>query len=246
MSWWMAAAGAGLALGAAGSAHCALMCGPLVVAVEPRATGGRSASARFAAARHRAAYHLGRVLMYVALGLIVGAGAEAASSRGLGRGLAIAAALSAVLIVVAQRSGRVTGASFPGRWVARLMSRVGQWLQTHPVAGPFAFGAASGLLPCGMVYAGLASAAAFGSVAAAGAFMAGLALAPVPVLWLVAAASGRVPLVLPAPWRRHLARLAPVGALVLAALLAFRAAPARPASHDTTDATPHAHMHHQP
>jgi sulfite exporter TauE/SafE len=75
-----------------------------------------------------------------------------------------------------------------------------------------------GLLPCPLVYAGLAAAAASGSAARGALMLAGVALGSIPALALVAVSGALVP---PA-WRRGLARAAGVLLLAVAALTAAR------------------------
>jgi uncharacterized protein len=167
---------AGFALGLAGSGHCALMCGPLMLALH-RGSGSAAGSAF--------AYHqMGRVVVYVIAGALAGSAGHAAGLAGFGR--AVAVSTGAVLILGAvPRAGapgltRITAAF--GRRLSGLTSMVTRRLGHRRRLHAFALGAVNGLLPCGMTYAALASATALGSAAHAMLFMAGFGLGALPAL----------------------------------------------------------------
>lgn len=167
---------AGVLLGLAGSAHCALMCGPLTLALH-RGAGPRRAGAF-------ALHQLGRISVYAAAGVAGGLAGHAAGLAGLGRAVAIAAGLW--LLVRAVRptmpdAGAVAGLAL-GRRVGRLAAVVARTLGAWPRARAFALGGVNGLLPCGMVYAALAASIALGSPARGALFMAGFGAGSTPAL----------------------------------------------------------------
>jgi sulfite exporter TauE/SafE len=103
--------------------------------------------------------------------------------------------------------------------VAGLLGRVTNTLFTARPAGfPLVIGLLMGLLPCPLVYAGLAVAAASGSAAHGAAVLAGVALGTLPALALVALSGS----VLRLPDRQRLARAAGVLLLVAAAFTLAR------------------------
>ena len=197
---------AGLVLGVAGSAHCALMCGPLVAAV---GLGGRRALP----------YHAGRAAVYVLLGIAAGAAGAGMSAAGVGRWWAFS--LAAVLLL--QASSRVSGVN-PVRVPTAIVRLTGscshvvrEWAARHPHSGAVGMGAMNGLLPCGLVYAATTAAAGLGTVGASVALMAGFALGTTPALTVS---------VLSFSWTQRrapaLARLTPVLLVLMAALLIVR------------------------
>lgn len=223
--------GAGLVLGAAGSGHCAVMCGPLVVLAQPRqSTGGRLAG-------HVAAYHGGRLLSYALVGALVGAtgGVIAAQGSGFGRALAIVAACALLVQAVAQ--WRLRGA---GSWPAltRAIGAAGRLMRRHTVAGPAVFGALTGLLPCGLVYAALTASLGLGGAASGVAFMLAFGLGSVPVLAWIGVSAKTLRDGAPA---RMLRRFAPAGLAIVALVLVVRAFGAH-ASHSEPTAQHHAHQ----
>lgn len=178
----IAALTAGLALGAIGSAHCVAMCGPLVLAL---ARGGPLRGLR---------YHAGRVLTYAAFGAIAGQAGYRLAMTGLGRPLAIVAGVGLIAIAVGRLDlGKVRALRAWTALTVRTGSLAGQWSQRHHVAGPFVAGAANGLLPCGLVYAAITAAAAFGDSATAAAFMAGFGAGTLPALAALSFSAARAP-----------------------------------------------------
>lgn len=227
----------GIALGLAGSVHCAGMCGPLVLTL-----GRRTSGSRLDRVRHATLYQGGRLLTYVALGLASGLVGEALAARGLGRVVAIGAGTA--LLLAAVRS--IHTLSF-GRFerlgaaaASRACAAAGRWSRSHPVAGALFTGAANGLLPCGLVYAALTAAAAFGNPTAGAVLMAGFGLGTVPALAavLISAAS------LPPALRLRLRRLTPVVLALAGVLLIARGvAPRSGAAHSHAPAPAHHAAH---
>lgn len=187
----------------AGSLHCAGMCGPLMVVLRD---GGRWPV--------RAVYHLGRVVTYGLLGVAAGAlghGIETrAAALGLAQGAAVFAALALAVGFVLSRPVVVV----PNASRARLSVMRSALAQASPPLRGFLFGCATGLMPCGWLYAWLAVAAASGSAGAGGVVMSAFALGSVPALVasnLVLSKLGRL-----MPGRARVAQLALMGAAVMA------------------------------
>lgn len=135
---------AAILAGLAGTPHCAGMCGGFAVACS-RAPG------------EQAAWHLGRLSTYAALGAASG-GLVGALPGPWWLGTAISGAL---LVWFALRlGGWVEGPSLP---VHGLLGGAGRLLRRGGIPARLAFGALNGLLPCGLVYAALALAASAGS-----------------------------------------------------------------------------------
>jgi uncharacterized protein len=207
---------AGFALGIAGSGHCLGMCGPLVLTV------GRDLTrpSRRGQVQHALLYHLGRVLAYVAVGIVVGFIGQVLALAGFGRALAVAGGV----LLLATAMGAV-GTRLPGRLgsicamaATRACTAANRWRGTHPIAGPVVTGAANGLLPCGLVYAAATAAAAMGTAAHAVALMIGFALGTLPALVALSISTASLPVGL----QVRLRRLTPVVLALTAALLIVR------------------------
>lgn len=182
----------------AGSLHCAAMCGPFVAAVT-----GLGAAARTGARLH-AAYHLGRLSTYVALGAAAGwlGGAVdwAGDRAGLGR---VSALVAGALLIVWGLSELFVARGFVklrlraprrhGAWLGALLTRI---RGAAPLPRAYLLGLSTTLVPCGWLYAFVMAAGASGRV--------GTAAASMFVFWL-----GTLPALLAAGFglRRLFARL---------------------------------------
>jgi uncharacterized protein len=232
MTEWLAA----VVLGAAGSTHCAVMCGPLSLA----ARGGLRAAGR---APDRplmwlSLYHGGRLSAYGAAGLAAGALGQAVATLGTGRGLTIAAG-SVLLLQAGARLG--LGQGVPTRSIVKVLGRLGNASQRlfagHPSSAAFGAGVLNAALPCGLVYAALTAAAAQGRADAGLAFMVCFGLGTLPLLaaiWLMGS--------LIAPVSRRLTYATPIALALVGGLLIARATFAHhPAGHLVAPSGTHAH-----
>ena len=135
-----------LAMGTAGMLHCAGMCGGLA------ALAGRGLL-----------YTAGRASAYLFLGTLAGALGEAVlRAAPLGAGARVLAVAGGLLLLAAGLEWlglvRIPGLAAPARFAAAIAG-----LARGGPAGRLVVGFANGLLPCPMVYAFLAMAAATGS-----------------------------------------------------------------------------------
>ena len=201
---------AGALLGLVGSGHCVAMCGPLLLAV---GTPDR----RVAFSKRLLAVgssHAGRVATYAVLGAVAGAAGGAFTLAGLGRPLAIGVG---GLLLVAAAGPAIAGRARSTRWMDVAVSAgaaARRWQARHRLAGPLVAGLANGLLPCGMVYAALATALAAATPGHAALTMTAFGLGTVPALAGLSLGVAHVP----CAWRHRWARAAPV-ALALVGML---------------------------
>lgn len=168
--------------GLLGTPHCLGMCGGFA-AVCSRRPGGAWA------------WHAGRIATYSALGAVAGAAGAA-----IGGPPWVASAISALLLTwfAASLAGVVPAPklSIPG-----LTGAAARAARAEGIAWRLAFGAATGLLPCGMVYAALGLAVSGGSAAGGALIMAAFGVATVPGLALLAVGLQRF--VAQSLWRRR-------------------------------------------
>lgn len=232
---------AGLLLGAAGSVHCLAMCGPLVLALRVGVGAGRGGdgSTGLKARESISLYHGARIATYAAAGVIAGFAGQALALANLGRALSVAAGLSLIVLAL-RRAGLSIGAGAgAGGRVTRVLSRVmagaRRRAEGRPIAGLLAAGAINALLPCGLVYAALAAAAAMGSMPAAAAFMVSFGLGTLPALAAAPLLAGSVPASVRSRLRLAVpAALAAVGVLLIARGLVVEVNP-----------TPQTHLTHR-
>lgn len=210
MTWTLA----GLAFGFFGSLHCVGMCGPLALSLP----GSQQQRTRFLA--ERLLYNLGRVITYTALGGVVGtasgllswAGAQKALSVGVGVVLLLVAAVP----WVSRQARRLE--QLPSSFLRPVLASVQAFYRRSGAGSLLFVGLLNGLLPCGFVYAALATALTAGTPAASMRFMAGFGLGTVPAMFGVSLL-GR--LANPV-WRRRLHRFAPVALGLVGVLLIVR------------------------
>lgn len=171
--------------GAAGSFHCVGMCGGFACAMgsDPR---GRSATLR----RHLG-YNLGRVMTYCFLGatvgylglLLVGHGGEGTLASLAQRTLAVVSGLLMVFIGL-QFFGlfRRFSPGLTGSGGQLLVPALRDLMKSSSIAAPLAFGVLNGFLPCPLVYAFAAQAAASGDPASGFLTMAAFGLGTFPAM----------------------------------------------------------------
>lgn len=217
--------GAVLAASLLGSPHCAGMCGGFVCFYSGHDRGPRWSS--------HLAYNGGRLLSYLGLGVaagLLGAGLDrVGATAGVARPAAIAA--GALMIVWGGLTLlRARGIRIPlprSQALQRMSRRLLERLRGHPpVMRALLLGLFTTLLPCGWLYAFVATAAGSGSVPGAVAVMGAFWLGTVPVLAGLGLASQRAL----GPLRRHLpavtaAALVAIGLLTIAGRLDRSAAP---------------------
>lgn len=204
-----------------GLSHCVGMCGPFVLAQVGACANLPGPVLVRARGSMLLPYHLGRITTYAALGTLVAAGGGAVTRMaGVSWLLAIILGLAALLFL---RQGLV--GLFPrlGGTGGELAIGLGQRI-TAPLRPLFArpiglngylLGLTLGLLPCGLVYAGLASAMGTGDPLAGFIMMAAFGAGTVPALLAIGLLGGAAA----HRWRTMAARLTPLLMLVNAFLV---------------------------
>jgi hypothetical protein len=198
-----------------GSAHCAGMCGGFVCFYSGQAGDPPRWYSHLA-------YNGGRLASYLLLGALAGLVGAGVDRIGAAAGLSRAAAILAGILMVAwgvmtlllARGIRLPGTG--GRWLARSTGAMARRLTGHPpVVRALLLGLLTTLLPCGWLYAFVATAAGTGTVPGAMAVMAVFWLGTVPVLASIGLAAQRGF----GPLRRHLPAVTATVMVVLGLLL---------------------------
>jgi uncharacterized protein len=180
-----------------GSLHCAGMCGPFVAFATLR-TKDAPLRQHHGSWRLQAAYHSGRLLAYLALGVLAGVLGAAlnlgGSLVGIGRLAGIAAGVLLV-VVGAFRLLALYGVKLPPIPFASLLQRAvafgsGTASRYAPVHRAWAIGLLTTLLPCGWLYAFVAVAAGTGNALFGLVVMFAFWLGTVPILAGIGAGMG--------------------------------------------------------
>lgn len=205
---------AGLAFGFFGSVHCVGMCGPLALSLP----GAPHTRWRYAV--ERLVYNLGRAVTYTTLGGAVGAlGALLSLSpvqQWISIGIGGIMILGALVPWVSRRVSRLE--QIPARFLGRVMQPIQAMYRRGGFLAMLGVGLLNGLLPCGFVYAALATAVTAGSVYTSMSFMAAFGLGTLPAMFAVSLL-GRL---VSATWRVRLQRLVPIGLVIVGVLLVLR------------------------
>lgn len=171
-----------------GSLHCAGMCGPFVAfAVSGHADLSPRGAAWFAP---HAAYHLGRLVVYVTLGTLFGLLGSVVDLGGTlagvqqGAALAAGATLIAIGILAALRGLgiRFAGRTAPGWLTAWLATGHRLALGLAPVRRSAVIGLLTALLPCGWLYAFAVAASGTGGAGSGAAVMLAFWAGTLPIL----------------------------------------------------------------
>lgn len=204
---------AAIAIGFLGSFHCVGMCGPIALAVPLKNNNFWS---RLLGSL---IYNSGRIITYSLLGMLFGL---------LGKGFVLAgwqnilSVTLGVLILgslflpkVFTLSGK-TG--FLYRIVEKLKNALRKLFGIHNYGSLLVIGILNGLLPCGLVYMGIAGSMATGSVVKGTLFMAGFGLGTFPAMMTV----GMIRNLISISFRERIRKTVPIFVGIMAVLLILR------------------------
>ncbi len=209
MNGLVVAAFSGASLAVVSSAHCAVMCGPVVMASSARSGGGGLR------------YFSGRLVTYTLLGALAGSSGHLLTSLGPTKWIeaALSWALAVALLASAVRYLSPARVAAPIKLHRKPRVSLVSRLLAAVADDPLLLGAATALLPCGVLFTALVAAAALRSPAAGAMVMA--TFASLSGLALIGMSSLGHRLSLGASGRRVLA----VGLLAGAALMIWRPIP---------------------
>jgi sulfite exporter TauE/SafE len=169
---------AGLLMGIAGSLHCIGMCGPLVALSTPQ--GSRARMAQTAAQ-----YHLGRVGMYVIIGLFLSVSRNAAQIGHYASIISITAGVGMIAVALIQLLyHRSILPDVLTRPLTKVVLRGARTLASSRLGGsPILRGMLNGLLPCGLSVSAFIASLTLPAPWQAVLFLAGFGVGTSPGLW---------------------------------------------------------------
>lgn len=201
-------------LGFVGSFHCIGMCGPIALTLPVQHLGGSKKMAGILL------YNAGRITAYAILGLIFGWLGKQLYLGGLQQWLSIITGSLLLLVVALKYLGiRWTkGGHLPNAFTIKIKSLLGKLLQQQRFRTLYAIGFLNGLLPCGLVYLGIAGAIATGDVLKGMLFMAAFGAGTLPAMAGVTWFSHLINLSV----RNKMRRMIPVVVSIMGILLILR------------------------
>lgn len=205
---------AAFTIGLLGSFHCIGMCGPIALALPlaKESTFKRIAGGFI--------YNLGRVVTYSLLGVVFGMLGKGFVIAGYQQVLSIALGVLVLLaLFIPQLSKHVSPVS---TFMFPIVAKVKYWLSKlfskTSYSSLFSIGLLNALLPCGLVYVGIAGAIATGSPVNGAMFMAMFGLGTLPAMLSVSFAAKYISLGV----RNKIRRVVPVFVATMALLLILR------------------------
>lgn len=203
-----------LSLGILGSFHCLGMCGPIALAVPLRGATGVKRILK------ALTYNAGRVLTYTIMGFIFGAVGKSFVIAGYQQALSITLGL-VMLLIFFMPAKYVKHLPFTRTAMVfsnRVKSLFGSALRQTSYQSTFVLGSINGLLPCGLVYLGVAGAIATGDIWKGALFMAAFGAGTLPAMLFIHTASQWVNV----SARTTMRKVIPVFVIVSSCLLVLR------------------------
>ena len=197
-------------LGFVGSAHCAGMCGPLVLALPHWGRGQGSFLAG------RLLYNFGRIVTYALMGAVFGLLGQGVAFAGLQRWVSLV--LGTIILVGVIVSPRFANRIPVTNGVSWLKATLGNLLQRRAMPAMFGIGLMNGLLPCGLVYVACAAATSTGDFLSGMRYMVAFGLGTLPMLLAISLLGTKLQFAL----RFKVQRLIPASLLIVGLLLLLR------------------------
>lgn len=168
-----------------GSLHCAGMCGGIVAFATDSSRHRRALPVLQARGVPHLAYHTGRLMTYVGLGVMAGTLGNALNLAGSLAGLSqLATWVAGVVIVIWALAPLLSGRFLPSRSAksSAFSSALTRATELPPITRSALLGLCTGLLPCGWLYAFVVAAAGTGSALEGGLVLFSFWLGSVPML----------------------------------------------------------------
>jgi len=205
---------AAITLGFLGSFHCVGMCGPIALALP---LNHHSLSAKISGAL---LYNVGRMFTYALLGGLFGLVGQGFVIAGYQQFLSIALGVAILIMVLLPSSlySKFKITSFIYSYIGKLKQKLGLLFSKRTYSSLFFIGTLNGLLPCGLVYLGIAGAIATGNSLSGSVFMALFGLGTFPAMLVLALIGNAISL----NFRNKINKAIPVFVVAMALLLILR------------------------
>lgn len=201
-----------ISLGFLGSFHCVGMCGPIALAIPVKRT---SVLSIFSGTM---IYNVGRVLTYALMGLLFGILGRGFALAGLQSILSVAIGILILVVLFLPKLKFQFGQGILVRFIGRVKDVFRNLFGKHTFPSLFLIGLLNGLLPCGLVYMGLAGSVTSDSALGGALFMTGFGLGTLPAMFAISVFRERISIRL----RERIRKLVPVLVGVMALMLILR------------------------
>jgi uncharacterized protein len=202
-----------ISLGFLGSFHCIGMCGPIALVIPLK---DRSFFSLFSGSL---VYNLGRMTTYALLGLLFGLLGQGFVFAGWQNILSISLGIIILLFLFfPMRKILPFKSRFISNIISNLKSQISNLFAKHSYPGLLFIGLLNGLLPCGLVYLGIAGSMATGNALKGALFMAAFGLGTFPVMIFISLARNLISI----KFRQSIRKAIPVFVGIMAVMLILR------------------------
>lgn len=203
-----------LTLGFLGSFHCVGMCGPIALSLP------LNRESLFSKVTGALLYNTGRVFMYSLLGGLFGLIGQSIIIAGYQQSLSITLGISVLIMILLPNklANKFRFLSFTYSLIGKVKQKLKTLFKQNSFSSLFFIGTLNALLPCGLVYLGIAGAIAAGNLLQGSIFMAVFGLGTVPAMLTVALISSSINI----NFRKKINKVVPVFAASMALLLILR------------------------
>lgn len=205
---------AAISLGLLGSFHCIGMCGPIALALPVHHYGPLKKYFGIFL------YNLGRVITYTFLGFVFGLLGQSFFLGGFQQVLSIVIGILLLLSVIITHTKwfNLNKLGFLYSFINSVKIQLGNLFNKKGLRFLFFIGLLNGLLPCGLVYLGIAGAIASGHYVKGAAFMFYFGVGTVPIMYAVAFLGQFITL----KYRNHIRHAMPFVVFIMAVMLIIR------------------------
>ncbi len=204
---------AAISLGFLGSFHCIGMCGPIALTIPVKRTSSLSVFTG------SLVYNSGRIITYACMGLLFGLLGKGFALAGWQNILSITLGITIlVLLFVPNLSILPVKVGLIFRLLEKLKSQIRQLFGVHTMRSLVLIGLLNGLLPCGLVYLGIAGSIATGDALKGALFMGAFGLGTFPAMLAITVARDHISI----RFRERIRMVVPVFVGMMAVLLILR------------------------
>lgn len=205
---------AAISLGLLGSFHCIGMCGPIALALPVHQHSPLKKHVGIFL------YNLGRVITYTFLGLVFGLLGQSFFLGGFQQALSIVIGVLLLLSVILTNTKWFSSNNFGFiySFINSVKMQLGNLFNKKGLHFLFFIGLINGLLPCGLVYLGIAGAIATGHFIHGAQFMFYFGVGTIPIMYAVAFLGQFITL----KYRNHIRHAMPIVVSIMAVMLIIR------------------------